>query len=496
MSASSAVLTSASNPFVCTDVGKSIIVAKAGGSSGFAPLSATISSFQSAGQVTLSATATLAVSGAGAIYGTDDTTAIQNAVNAAVTYASNNFGAAEVLFAGGIYCIAGAPVSGGVSVTNGALNLGNAQIQLPYIDTASGRQKVSLSLRGLAGHPSPPPHWNQTTLVTDGAVLACMRTDGAYNATYGPTSVIGSPVDTGGLFSNLRAAIDNLSILLPYESTYCGVDLFGCGQMDLGRLSVTCMATPPSGTPWPQYENWGPANVAQASNMFALRSPALGNNDQSALYDLTAYGMACGVMFTDHLSASNVRCVYCINAIQAIASASNDSHLCYFANLSAELCQTWIAANNSGGYACNAPTPLIVNAHFEHVAGGSVGVYDPGNKLYGQVSFENLGGIYSGYTFNLLTGAANIKLVLLHNGPGPVSSPAAAPGNNVAWPNYYYRDAEITLSVSAGSLSALTINGVAQTVPAGTTFYRFTLPSGQSYTPTYTGTLTHTVTLF
>jgi hypothetical protein len=82
---------------------------------------------------------------------------------------------------------------------------------------------------------------------------------------------------------------------------------------------------------------------------------------------------------------------------------------------------------------------------------------------------------------------------------GPVASPQAAPATTVAWGNYYYRDAEMTLSVAAGTLSALTITGpagtISQTIPASTTFYRFTLPSGHIYTPTYTGTLTHTITL-
>ena len=93
----------------------------------------------------------------------------------------------------------------------------------------------------------------------------------------------------------------------------------------------------------------------------------------------------------------------------------------------------------------------------------------------------------------------NLKLTWMSAGHGPVTSPHAVPVSGSPWLNGYYQDAEVTLSVSGGTLSALTITGingvtVSQVVPASTTFYRFTLSAGATYTPTFTGTLTHTVT--
>jgi hypothetical protein len=84
MSSGSAILTSASNPFVSGDVGKKIAVAGAGAAGVI--LYTTILSFQNAGQVTLNAVNASggAISGKNAEWGTDNTTAIQSAINAAV----------------------------------------------------------------------------------------------------------------------------------------------------------------------------------------------------------------------------------------------------------------------------------------------------------------------------------------------------------------------------------------------------------------------------
>lgn len=80
ISAGTATLTSASAPFASGDVGKLMYVYGAGVSG--ALLATTISRYTSATQVTLAVTASTTVSGALATYGTNDTTAWSNAINA------------------------------------------------------------------------------------------------------------------------------------------------------------------------------------------------------------------------------------------------------------------------------------------------------------------------------------------------------------------------------------------------------------------------------
>jgi hypothetical protein len=71
--------TSASNPFTVADVGKSIVVVGAGAAG--VPLVTTILAYVSVGAVTLSANASTTVSGASVLYGTDDSAAIQGAID-------------------------------------------------------------------------------------------------------------------------------------------------------------------------------------------------------------------------------------------------------------------------------------------------------------------------------------------------------------------------------------------------------------------------------
>jgi hypothetical protein len=81
--AGSAVFTSATANFTSADVGKIITIA--GGYTGGVYFRTTIASWQSATQVTLASAAPLGVSGASFDYGTNNSTALQAAVNAAAT---------------------------------------------------------------------------------------------------------------------------------------------------------------------------------------------------------------------------------------------------------------------------------------------------------------------------------------------------------------------------------------------------------------------------
>lgn len=83
MTNGSAVLTSAGATFTSADVGKTVVVDNAKGTG--THLYGTITDYTSATQVTLSTTATRTVSAADFTYGTDDTTDLQAAIDAAVT---------------------------------------------------------------------------------------------------------------------------------------------------------------------------------------------------------------------------------------------------------------------------------------------------------------------------------------------------------------------------------------------------------------------------
>lgn len=98
------------------------------------------------------------------------------------------------------------------------------------------------------------------------------------------------------------------------------------------------------------------------------------------------------------------------------------------------------------------------------------------------------------------TGSPAVLLLATDNGNvAPSGSPHAVASSGSPWFNGYTRDAWLTLN--ATTITAVTITGqngvtVTQNGLAGSpAAYALFLPSGGSYTATYTGTLTHTVTL-
>jgi hypothetical protein len=130
ISSGSADLTSVSNPWVSSDVGKLVMVRGAG--AGGLDLCATILAYVSAGVVTLSASAATTVSGAVALFGSDSKAAIQAAVDAA--------------------CSAARP--GTLRVPRGTYLVSNS-ISLPHAATIEGAGYVSYS--EISGGFTPPP---------------------------------------------------------------------------------------------------------------------------------------------------------------------------------------------------------------------------------------------------------------------------------------------------------------------------------------------------
>jgi hypothetical protein len=89
MTSGSAVLTITDSQFVSGDATKPIMVVGAG-PAGVTTLVTTISTFTSSNQVTLAANASTTISNAIVLWATDDTAAIQSAINAAQSYAASN----------------------------------------------------------------------------------------------------------------------------------------------------------------------------------------------------------------------------------------------------------------------------------------------------------------------------------------------------------------------------------------------------------------------
>ncbi|MFB6811259.1 SGNH/GDSL hydrolase family protein [Streptomyces sp. NPDC056387] len=322
MTSGSGVLTcSTSAPFAAGDVGKRIMVLGAGASG--ETLNTTISSYSSATQVTLTASAGTSLSGACAMWSSDDTSAIQSAINAAGAYAAAHSGSATVLIPpapGRFYGVGGALQTGGST-------LGNAQLTLPVFP-ATGR-KITLTIQGTSSGAGVQ-HWQQTlpnttgsTLLSYGMFASTSAQSNSINAAGNPC-VIGGPSQPGGYgvapgnFSNLYLDIDNLSVLTAHSKfglTYSALDLSGIANARLGHVQYSTAGTVPGGS----YQS--PSVFATGLSIGCLL-PANGNNDLTVTENLTCGGgYTYGLLAPEHtVMTGGTRILYSWAALCPVGS--------------------------------------------------------------------------------------------------------------------------------------------------------------------------------
>ncbi|MEV6055009.1 hypothetical protein [Streptomyces sp. NPDC052107] len=360
MTAGSAVLTCAtSTPFTSADVGKAIMV-KGAGASGVTTLTGTISGFTDSGHVTLSVNAATTVSTAVVMWATDDTAAIQSAINDAVTWAQANGGAARVVVpaSSGFYGVAGALVTGGTTK-------GNAQITIPVIaDTA---RKIVLTIEG-AVSGSGVQHWNQTVPQTSGSCLVSFGVNASISAqaltitNSGNPAVIGGPTQPHGygtsaaLYSNMLVTLKGISILTAYSAyglTYSAFDFSGVANAGVEDVAYGTTGTVPNG----DFASVG--GFAAGLSIGALM-PANGNNDYVVVRNLTCHGgYTYGFFVTEHTTATDVRILYCWSGFCAVGQymgSGGATHAIKAVQLSVEAC-----ANNVMiiGYGASGIGPFL-----------------------------------------------------------------------------------------------------------------------------------------
>jgi hypothetical protein len=491
MSATTTLTCATSTPFVSTDVGKHVLVSAALGA--YSPLHSTISSFTDSGHVVLANTATATTGGTpGAImyFGTDDTAAIQSAINAASTYAQAHNGFAEVLFGNKIYIIAG------TLVQTQAVGGGNWQIGLPIITPGSATQVV-LALTGVM-KTTPLMHWVQTSPQQCGTVLASVITNG--NATgggsNGPSSIIGGPVNgyggEPGTYSNCVVKVNGIGTLVPYNSTVCGMDLFGMLEADVENF--WCMAAavvPTSAAPIPTMAT--PTNITNQYT-FGIRMPTTGNQVVCRLTNFSCEGLCYGFCPSEWTVAHDVHCMYNIVCIAPWAGGVSMVHAIIIFNAQCENSTNALGMNGTGTARID-----IYDLQTESISSGNT-IFDTTNQMQGTIHLRAQGSSGSYTASGWLSGSAGghfLKIINEMTTPGPIASPQAAVASGSPWFNGYTRDAFMTLS--ATTITAVSVTGqnnvtTSLAVPSSATTYNMMLPSGASYTWTGTGTMTHTVT--
>lgn len=314
-----AVLTSATANFQTSDVGKAISV-KGAGPTGVTTLVTTIASRQSATQVTLTAANASggALTGAVVIWGTDDTAAIQAAVNAAETYLGSHT-YAQVYFPPRPYIVAG------------ALNTsksGNGQIVFGVYATTANKR--ILEFRGEGDGAAAVRHWQQTVPQYAGS---CLISFGVYSGTstqvadinaHGNPGVISGPNEGFGygasaLYSNVMAVIKNLAIATTHSAyglTYGAFNLYGCANAYVENVGAGTVGTVAGGST--DYTN--PATFATGLSIAALL-PANGNNDHNLIPNIgIGGGYTYGLFLTEHGLMGRYMSLYCWSGLVLVGS--------------------------------------------------------------------------------------------------------------------------------------------------------------------------------
>lgn len=354
MTSGSAVLTSAAGLFTAASspVGKAVIV-KGAAAMGVTSLVTTILSRQSDTQVTLSVAAATTVTGAQVVWGTDNTTAIQAATDAAEAYLAAGNSYAQVYTPPKPHMIAG-PLNNTKS--------GNGQVVFGVYPVA-GRKPI-LEFRGESDGAAAVRHWQQTMPQTSGS---CWVSAGVFTSTAaqitnlnadGNPGVLSGPQEGWGygqaaLFSNIMPVLRNMAILTTHSAyglTYGAANFYGCANAHVENVGIGTLGTVAS--PSTDYTSPG---VFGTGVSVGLLLPAPGNNDNVVAKNVSVGGGYTYAAFvTEHAMIDRYMALYCwagMVLVGTYAGSVGSVHAMKILNASIEACtnELYIMGAGSAG---------------------------------------------------------------------------------------------------------------------------------------------------
>lgn len=398
---------------------------------------------------------------------TDDTSAIQQAVNAAFAYANANSFYAEIYFPVPAvwYQIGGALVKGGST-------LGCAQITIPIQPVASN--KITLAFIGQRD-VSATIHWQQATRQITGVTLKS-NSDTALDNTYGEASIVGGPTPqqgygtAGSVFSNVMLWWDGIALMGPNAvNGVGGLDARGLACAGGGSFSYLVDAHPVGG---------GITGGSGSGSYFGLATPSNGNNDVSFWNSVTVYGRTYAGLFGEHTHVNAFRGVYNYHNVVVegtFYSGPTALHGVTINNASVE------SATTGGSHLLFVGTGARCHIVLDSE---DVDVYITDQSGAGL----NTGDVYLIGSWTNLHLPASTSNVTIHDSTraaGHVTAPAF-PATTAVVQNAFGRPAAVT--VTGATVTAITVDGTA--VAAGTaTGNTVVVPAGKNIALTYaTGT--------
>lgn len=385
---------------------------------------------------------------------TNDTAAIQAAIDAAAAYAAANNSYAEVLFPPATYVISSAARTD---------RSGNAQLALPVVSGTNN--KLTIALIGVEDAASMP-HWNATSPQMNGVVLQSTWNATDQSSNSNEASVLGGPTlpngyVSGAVYSNCNIVIKGIQVQVPHTSRgsdTSGIDLRGMANAHLANVSVFAAGTP----------NQLNATYATPGWNFGIAMPVPGNNDLSIMDNCSVEGFTYGVYLGEHLVANRLAAIYCYTGLLGgpFFSSVGQFHDNHISSASVEACVNAVNIVGSGKIHI---TTLSTEGNMTHLKDNTTAA----------VGYIGLGGIINTIT---ITDPTGIKVEYLDQAPGAVTAPTVS-ASAAAFRNPFWRDAAVQIANGTATVSDVKIDGASVLAGPGMVI----VPSGKSITVTYSG---------
>lgn len=455
--------------------GQTIMINGANGAAA-APLITTINSVTGTGAV-LAAAAGITASNCSAIFGNDDTAAINTCITTAATFAQAAGGNyhAQILFGDKFYCLASGPTQVGDGSTVPTFN---TQIPLPYPNANGTTQKLVLEFIG-PGDVANTQYFQSTIPNLHGACLVSMvlAPGSGGLAPFGAQSIMGGPTAAagfGGGFANIMPVLQNITFVHPWSAQQIDVDFRRVSSASIPNASAQAAASVAGTAPNLSSIPSGGANAV------GFYMPVALNNDDSYAGQLTAQGIAgFGVAFSEHFTCTKLTCISCnVGAfVQDPGGAViHGGSILYF---SCENTNTALQAAAAG----STQFPIFIGLMDTEVINTN-DIDDGSSILTGQVNWAD----FERTNMNVNV-AGNLEIINCRLGPGHMSSPPAVPASGSS-ASRLFRPAQVKITTGVGvTVSAVTIDGTAtgQTMAASSTLYPVAVPSGKTIALTYAG---------
>jgi len=385
---------------------------------------------------------------------TNDTAAIQSAIDAAAAYGVAHQGYAEVIFAPAVYLLSSAARTD---------RSGNAQLALPIV--AATANKLTLAFIGTQDSASMP-HWNATTPQLNGVVLKSTWNAPDQSGTSNEGSVIGGPTlpngyVTGANYSNCNIVIKGIQIQVPFTargSDTTGIDLRGMANAHIENVAFFPAATPNQLNTTYTTPGWN----------LGIAMPVPGNNDLSIMRNCSVEGATYGFYLGEHLSADRLAAIYCFTGMLTggFFSSVGQFHYNWIGNASIEACVNGVHIVAGGKVVIDVLTVEGSMNHLVDATGTGVGSI-------------GLGGIIS--TINV-SDPTNVKVTYLDATGGAVTAPTM-PASTTALRNPFWRDAAVQVNNGGATVTNVSVDGATILTGPGMVI----VPSGKKIAVTYSG---------